>query len=124
VPTALQRSSSNVPLENALIRLIHGGRGFLKILWSLQVPNAVKVFLWRAYHNLLPTKVNLFTRKVVDNNFCPVCHLAEEIVFHAIWGCPGAQDVWGHGPMCFQKCAMLGDNFTLLFVFFSDRLNI
>jgi hypothetical protein len=62
----------------------------LKILWSLQVPNAVKVFLWRAYHNLLPTKVNLFTRKVVDNNFCPVCHLAEETVFHAIWGCPGA----------------------------------
>jgi hypothetical protein len=28
--------------------------------------------------------------------------------------------------MCFQKCAcaMLGDNFTLLFVFLSNRLNI
>jgi hypothetical protein len=77
--------------------------GVWKILWSLKVPNSVKVFLWRACHNLLPTKGNLFTRKVVDNNLCPVCLLEEESVVHALWDCSGAQDVWGLGPMCFQK---------------------
>ncbi|XP_059440878.1 uncharacterized protein LOC132173397 [Corylus avellana] len=34
-----------------------------KVCWQLNVPNAVKVFVWRACHNILPTRANLFKRK-------------------------------------------------------------
>ena len=30
-----------------------------KKLWKLRVPNKIKVFRWRVYHEILPTLVNL-----------------------------------------------------------------
>lgn len=47
-------------------------------LWKLKIPNAVKVFLWKASHEALPTKLNLFKRKVVDLPDCPICCLEPE----------------------------------------------
>jgi hypothetical protein len=48
-----------------------------KICWNLNVPSAVKMNMWRACHNLLPTKQNLFRRGVCENMLCPIC-LREE----------------------------------------------
>ncbi|KAF5477474.1 hypothetical protein F2P56_004111 [Juglans regia] len=39
----------------------------LKRIWPSQVPHAVKVFLWRAVSEALPTKCNLFKRKISVN---------------------------------------------------------
>jgi hypothetical protein len=64
-----------------------------KVIWTLRVPNPLKVFMWRACHNLLPTKLNLFKQKVVDSNFCPCCEREEETIIHALWECPSAQDI-------------------------------
>jgi len=61
------------------------------------------MFLWKACNNILPTKDNLFKRKVVDHTTCPICERDEEIVLHALWACPGAQDAWGCGPAKLQK---------------------
>jgi hypothetical protein len=76
----------------------------------------VKVFLWRACHNLLPTKVNLFTMGVVDKKLCPICIIEEETIFDA-------HDVWGCGPICLQKCSTVGDRFASLFVYLTHRLS-
>jgi hypothetical protein len=42
-------------------RVSNPGRGneTWKVCWNLNVPNKVKMFVWRACHNLLPTKANL-----------------------------------------------------------------
>jgi hypothetical protein len=40
-----------------------------QLIWFLKTPNSVKHFLWRACKNILPTKINLFNRKVVDSNY-------------------------------------------------------
>jgi hypothetical protein len=58
--------------------------GLWKFLWSLQVPNQVKIFTWRACHDILPTRKNLFKRKVVEDNSCLCCKGEPETVIHAI----------------------------------------
>jgi len=64
-----------------------------KIIWSLQIKNPVKVFLWRACKNLLPTKLNLHHKKVVKDSLCPCCGLEPEDTIHALWSCPAARCV-------------------------------
>ena len=54
-----------------------------------------KKLFWRACHNLLPTKDNLLKQKVVNEPLCPIFEKEPEMVFHALWGCPTAMDVWG-----------------------------
>lgn len=76
-----------------------------KAIWGLRIPNKVKLFTRRACHNLLPTKANLFKRKVVQEPSCPCCGREEETLLHALWSCPASQDVWGDNLSCFHKCS-------------------
>jgi hypothetical protein len=63
-------------------------------LWNLPIPNSVKVFMWRACNDILPTRLNLLKRRVIDDGRCPWCNFEEETTAHAIWFCPAAKDVW------------------------------
>jgi hypothetical protein len=81
----------------------------------LNIPNAVKMFLWRASHNLLPTKVNLFRQGICDSNLCPICKREEETAAHVCWNCPAANDVWGGCKIKLQKCSTGIDDFRQLF---------
>ncbi|KAH9669444.1 reverse transcriptase domain-containing protein [Citrus sinensis] len=36
-----------------------------KVIWTLNIPEKIKIFLWRAIRNLLPTAVNLWRKKNV-----------------------------------------------------------
>ncbi|XP_059439185.1 uncharacterized protein LOC132171798 [Corylus avellana] len=51
-----------------------------KMIWKLKVPNVEKVFLWRACHDILPTKENLMRRKIVADSWCPVYGLEPETI--------------------------------------------
>jgi hypothetical protein len=61
----------------------------------VQLPNAVKNFIWRACHDLLPTKDNLTRRKVIQDPGCPMCGFEAKTPFLILWGCSSAMDVWG-----------------------------
>ena len=56
-------------------------------LWKLQIPNIEKHFLWRACNEILPTRVNLCSRRVTINPNCPICEKEEETTFHILWQC-------------------------------------
>ncbi|XP_042958198.1 uncharacterized protein LOC122293794 [Carya illinoinensis] len=58
-------------------------------LWNLNVPGVVKVFLWKALNDCLPTRNNLKKRKVIEDAYCPICGTEEETVTHALWSCRG-----------------------------------
>jgi ribonuclease HI len=81
-------------------------------IWKLKLPNKEKIFLWRACHEILPTRVNLRRRKIIDVSLCPICEAADEIVVHALWQCPAATDVWCVGDKKLQKMSLASLDFT------------
>jgi hypothetical protein len=81
----------------------------------------VKLFAWRACQNLLPTRDNLYKRKVIQDPICPCCGLEVETVIYSLWSCPTAKDVWGDNLSCFQKCSSSQISF-LLFLDFCFRI--
>jgi hypothetical protein len=80
-------------------------------IWGLRVPNVEKKFLWRACHEILPTRKNLQRRKIIEDPLCPICGLEEETVLHILWECSLARNVWGISDVKFQKCSSLGMRF-------------
>jgi hypothetical protein len=84
-------------------------------LWNLPIPNSVKVFMWRACNDILPTRLNLLKRRVIDDGRCPWCNFEEETTAHAIWFCPAAKDVWNADHSIFHKCAFVDQSFLDIF---------
>ncbi|XP_042988748.1 uncharacterized protein LOC122316282 [Carya illinoinensis] len=64
-------SSCNTPQES-----------YWKTIWKMGVPNGVRMFLWRAYNEALPTLNNLFRRKIYESSLCPICQLEEDVCGH------------------------------------------
>jgi hypothetical protein len=52
------------------------------------------MFLWRACNNILPTKENLYKKKIIDDPKCAICGGDIETLGHVIWSCTVARDVW------------------------------
>lgn len=50
--------------------------------WKLQVPQKVKVFLWRGLNGCLPTKCNIQSRMVQVDDVCPLCGVDKETTSH------------------------------------------
>ena len=73
-------------------------------LWKLRVPNKMKVFGWRACHNILPTRDNLVLRRILEDDGCILCSRMAETGIHALWECGVAQDVWAGSFIRLQKC--------------------
>jgi hypothetical protein len=80
-------------------------------LWKLPIANAEKNFLWKACHDILPTRGNLRRRKIIEESKRPLCEREEETTAHILWFCPFAMDVWSAGVKTFQKCSYRDQNF-------------
>lgn len=64
-----------------------------KRIWSINVPPKVGTFVWQACFYILPTKANLFHKKVPVDPLCSVCGQADETTVHILWECPLAHNV-------------------------------
>ena len=60
---------------------------FEKKLWSLPVPQKVKVFAWRLIHKGLATKKNKMERQLELSGTCDVCGQEVGDEFHAVISC-------------------------------------
>ncbi|XP_042969115.1 uncharacterized protein LOC122301804 [Carya illinoinensis] len=85
-----------------------------KSIWKLKVQGVVKHFLWKACHDLLPTRMNLVKRKIIDSSLCPICEREEESTVHALWSCPSASYVWAENDSPVKKWACSVVNFMEL----------
>ena len=86
------------------------------------MPNKIKVFGWRACRNILPTRVNLLRKRIIEDNRCEVCKTELETEIHALWNCVGAQDVWAGCLARLQKCQVGQDDMIKLWDELTARL--
>ncbi|KAH9724434.1 putative reverse transcriptase/RNA-dependent DNA polymerase [Citrus sinensis] len=64
------------------------------VIWAAELPEKIKIFMWRAVKNLLPTSSNLWRRKIVGSPICRRCGVKNEDVIHALLDCKVAKKVW------------------------------
>jgi hypothetical protein len=107
---AAVRLGSASPLAKSSTSSHH--RWFWRQLWKSKTPGKSKHLIWRAYHNILPTRANLFQRHILSTPVCPVCQQMEEDVSHALWGCPYARDVWSLTSPRLQKSVVSAADFS------------
>ncbi|GMY26919.1 putative ribonuclease h protein [Fagus crenata] len=87
---------------------------FWKVLWKIKVPNKIKIHLWRACMNALPTGLALHRRRVINDPLCPVCGVEVETPTHALWTCSYAGSVWALAPGRLSKMPAMHVDFFLL----------
>jgi hypothetical protein len=78
--------------------------GVSSSLWSLQALGVLKHFVLKVCNNAIPTKDNLYRRKILQDPLCPICANQVETVWHILWDCPASVDVWQE---CHRKISKL-----------------
>jgi hypothetical protein len=90
-----------------------------KVIWKLQVPQAIQLFIWHGCNDILPTREKLYQRKVVPDPFFQQCGIEVETSGHVLWQCRTASAVWACGPRVVQKCAVSAGDFLDIFQYLS-----
>lgn len=67
----------------------------LKKVWNSKIPPRIKIHIWRMLFDALPTRINLFIRRVIQNQQCSFCQNHNEDIAHIFWYCNFAQKVYG-----------------------------
>ena len=93
-----------------------------RVIWKQKLPSKVKIHLWRACLNVLPTHLSLCRRCILQDSACQVCRAAPESPTHALWSCPYAGSVWALIPGKIQKLPPTKADFFELFQGLSERL--
>ena len=57
-------------LDRAESSSSNGGSPVWAAIWKLRIPNKIKVFGWRASHDILPTRRNLKKKRVLTDDVC------------------------------------------------------
>ncbi|KAF5468935.1 hypothetical protein F2P56_013043 [Juglans regia] len=89
----------------------------------MEVLGSFKHFVWNALNNALPTSINLFKRKVIEDPLCPICRREEEDVKHVLWCCPAAADVWAEAESPVRKWRNQVQDFTSLWMELIKKLS-
>ena len=63
-------------------------------LWKINVPERIKMLLWRIAANTIPVKEKLAQRMKIENLLCDLCLEAPESSCHLFCRCPVARAIW------------------------------
>lgn len=69
-----------------------------KQIWGSGVLPRIKHFLWRACVNSLPSKDNLYHRKITRESTYGICGSEVESLVHVLFRCREVVDIWNAGP--------------------------
>ncbi|KAL5552848.1 hypothetical protein UlMin_040249 [Ulmus minor] len=58
-----------------------------KQFWRLHIPAKIRIFIWKAYNDWIPTAVNLANHGVPTHKRCLICTEANDTTTHGLWEC-------------------------------------
>jgi hypothetical protein len=87
------------------------------------VSKVVQHFLWKACNNILPTKENLYKKRITEDSLCPLYNSVTETVGHILWSCESSKDVWAECCRSLQKCSNAEDGFPDILEKLASRLS-
>ena len=70
------------------------------IIWSMKIPNKVKIFLWKCCVDAIPCCDELWKKKVRKNPNCIVCGEGKETIEHVLLLCEWTK---GYGLVLVQE---------------------
>uniref|UniRef100_A0A2N9INQ2 Reverse transcriptase zinc-binding domain-containing protein n=1 Tax=Fagus sylvatica TaxID=28930 RepID=A0A2N9INQ2_FAGSY len=85
-----QQRSHEAPASSSL----NGGSKFWNAIWAVWVAPKVRLFIWRACRDILPTQTKLFDRNISHSFTCLWCGEEPETCDHVLWCCEFVQHVW------------------------------
>ncbi|XP_057780019.1 uncharacterized protein LOC130998624 [Salvia miltiorrhiza] len=65
-----------------------------RLVWSNSLPPKIKVFVWRALNNIIPTGANLKEHKVPIDGIRGRCHSRWDVTEHSLIFCPVVHNTW------------------------------
>lgn len=83
-------------------------------MWSINIPQHIKFFLWLTSHKSFPTNTFLTFRHLSTDEFCCRCLDQEETILHILRDSQKAQQVWHFFHHALQVDFMEQDNTTWL----------
>ncbi|KAL5552054.1 hypothetical protein UlMin_002230 [Ulmus minor] len=81
--------------------------------WKLHIPPKIKIFIWKAYHDWIPTGANLVNHGVPTSKICLLCNNAHETSTHSLWECKHLKVIGNslpklqYPPLCNMKELLL-----------------
>ncbi|KAL4388297.1 hypothetical protein GQ457_09G027380 [Hibiscus cannabinus] len=83
-------------LVNKLSSRVFSDGEWKSLVWRGIVPPKVEIFTWLVIRKRIPVRVDLASRGVsfMNNILCPLCGLYPESVFHLLFNCTVAWQVW------------------------------
>lgn len=64
-----------------------------QFFWRFRLPLKVKIFMWKACNDWIPTGVNLMRHGLKTDIRCPLCLKSGETTLHALWRCRSLREV-------------------------------
>lgn len=73
-------------------------------IWKMKVLPRIQAFVWQCLHNSIGVRDCLFSRGIVSDSSCPLCHSPNESIIHALRDYDVVKLIW------FQMGARDNDN--------------
>lgn len=117
------KTEETIPPRKVTMHCIRGtsskknGRDF----GNKKKPHKVKIFLWYAMHNALPSLHLLKSRGIYIDESCKWCRKDTETTSHILWSCPLAKSCWQFFSSWFELTSPIPHNIDKILNIFSGK---